>query len=239
MCGCGYDLFFVLLIVVVVFDFFVEFFFFKQKTAYERRISDWSADVCSSDLERRYLGALHALMRDVENEVADRYIVLHPGDWVTLPDGPIGCLVSRQGLEGCFLAPSLDPSPAMESPERAMTRWSLDDPAIAPAKPECRPPADALCYYWLLAANRRWQTACRLTEDDEVTLPYLRDRLTDILDAASKAWLSVTDPGSDRVAWAQICAGQHVPLLEAGAPSSVALPLTEADRTSTRLNYSH
>src|SRR3546814_5182332 len=29
-------------------DFF--FFFFKQKTAYEMRISDWSSDVCSSDL---------------------------------------------------------------------------------------------------------------------------------------------------------------------------------------------
>src|SRR3546814_9722001 len=28
----------------------VFFFFFKQKTAYERRISDWSSDVCSSDL---------------------------------------------------------------------------------------------------------------------------------------------------------------------------------------------
>src|SRR3546814_13412289 len=28
------------------------FFFFKQKTAYELRISDWSSDVCSSDLER-------------------------------------------------------------------------------------------------------------------------------------------------------------------------------------------
>src|SRR3546814_16905161 len=27
------------------------FFFFKQKTAYEMRISDWSADVCSSDLD--------------------------------------------------------------------------------------------------------------------------------------------------------------------------------------------
>src|SRR3546814_3842062 len=26
-------------------------FFFKQKTAYEMRISDWSSDVCSSDLE--------------------------------------------------------------------------------------------------------------------------------------------------------------------------------------------
>src|SRR3546814_1793270 len=31
------------------------FFFFKQKTAYEMRISDWSSDVCSSDLLSRCL----------------------------------------------------------------------------------------------------------------------------------------------------------------------------------------
>src|SRR3546814_18412872 len=31
------------------------FFFFKQKTAYEMRISDWSSDVCSSDLKLRRL----------------------------------------------------------------------------------------------------------------------------------------------------------------------------------------
>src|SRR3546814_17090370 len=30
---------------------FCVFFFFKQKTAYEMRISDWSSDVCSSDLQ--------------------------------------------------------------------------------------------------------------------------------------------------------------------------------------------
>src|SRR3546814_17343787 len=30
---------------------FWSFFFFKQKTAYEMRISDWSSDVCSSDLD--------------------------------------------------------------------------------------------------------------------------------------------------------------------------------------------
>src|SRR3546814_3612029 len=30
------------------------FFFFKQKTAYEMRISDWSSDVCSSDLSRPF-----------------------------------------------------------------------------------------------------------------------------------------------------------------------------------------
>src|SRR3546814_4228064 len=30
------------------------FFFFKQKTAYEMRISDWSSDVCSSDLREEF-----------------------------------------------------------------------------------------------------------------------------------------------------------------------------------------
>src|SRR3546814_2405145 len=34
----------------LVYSFVVSFFFFKQKTAYEMRISDWSSDVCSSDL---------------------------------------------------------------------------------------------------------------------------------------------------------------------------------------------
>src|SRR3546814_1433979 len=32
---------------------YVFFVFFKQKTAYEMRISDWSSDVCSSDLHQR------------------------------------------------------------------------------------------------------------------------------------------------------------------------------------------
>src|SRR3546814_13746898 len=36
--------------VFLFFVFLFCFFFFKQKTAYEMRISDWSSDVCSSDL---------------------------------------------------------------------------------------------------------------------------------------------------------------------------------------------
>src|SRR3546814_19648797 len=43
------------------------FFFFKQKTAYEMRISDWSSDVCSSDLrggaDRREEGEPRAELR--------------------------------------------------------------------------------------------------------------------------------------------------------------------------------
>src|SRR3546814_7345800 len=37
------------------------FFFFKQKTAYEMRISDWSSDVCSSDLLTAQEGELQGL----------------------------------------------------------------------------------------------------------------------------------------------------------------------------------
>src|SRR3546814_2897072 len=37
-------------IAVVLLSILYFFFFFKQKTAYEMRISDWSSDVCSSDL---------------------------------------------------------------------------------------------------------------------------------------------------------------------------------------------
>src|SRR3546814_1535585 len=37
------------------------FFFFKQKTAYEMRISDWSSDVCSSDLYKAILRGLAKL----------------------------------------------------------------------------------------------------------------------------------------------------------------------------------
>src|SRR3546814_17336138 len=45
---------FSLLLIVYVFYLLILllFFFFKQKTAYEMRISDWSSDVCSSDLDR-------------------------------------------------------------------------------------------------------------------------------------------------------------------------------------------
>src|SRR3546814_10627277 len=44
-------------------------FFFKQKTAYEMRISDWSSDVCSSDLEQE-ARALLDLPTEMRNRIA-------------------------------------------------------------------------------------------------------------------------------------------------------------------------
>src|SRR3546814_8833950 len=49
------------------------FFFFKQKTAYEMRISDWSSDVCSSDLRRaRPLSAPAQILQPVSPAAAYR-----------------------------------------------------------------------------------------------------------------------------------------------------------------------
>src|SRR3546814_12720594 len=50
--------------------YFYVFFFFKQKTAYEMRISDWSSDVCSSDLLPAQVGA--ALVADDRGRDAQR-----------------------------------------------------------------------------------------------------------------------------------------------------------------------
>src|SRR3546814_3933393 len=45
-----------------------DFFFFKQNTAYEMRISDWSSDVCSSDLQGQ---SGHTAMEGKANPVSD------------------------------------------------------------------------------------------------------------------------------------------------------------------------
>src|SRR3546814_4185894 len=51
---------------------YLVFFFFKQKTAYEMRISDWSSDVCSSDLRflPHHLADLLPLLQESEDVVA-------------------------------------------------------------------------------------------------------------------------------------------------------------------------
>src|SRR3546814_8099160 len=55
------------------------FFFFKQKTAYELRISDWSSDVCSSDLHDR-IGFHLGLGRRRRRNEGDARAVRRPGE---------------------------------------------------------------------------------------------------------------------------------------------------------------
>src|SRR3546814_14103385 len=70
-----------------IFYFFLSFFFFfKQKTAYDMRISDWSSDVCSSDLDldpghiRRLALIRRHTQRRVALEMFDRAEILARGE---------------------------------------------------------------------------------------------------------------------------------------------------------------
>src|SRR3546814_3599162 len=72
-----------------------KFFFFKQKTAYEMRISDWSSDVCSSDLQV----AVDAIVGDrieVVVEVLDVARVADPVDVGACLPGPVDVLPAEE-----------------------------------------------------------------------------------------------------------------------------------------------
>src|SRR3546814_1857752 len=63
----------------------VLFFFFKQKTAYEMRISDWSSDVCSSDLHAAKF-AVEGISEALAGELQPfgiRVLIVEPGPFRT------------------------------------------------------------------------------------------------------------------------------------------------------------
>src|SRR3546814_8145360 len=69
------------------------FFFFKQKTAYEMRISDWSSDVCSSDLiaDDGFESAENRIERRaqaINREIAGKHRAIRAEQINDLPDYP-------------------------------------------------------------------------------------------------------------------------------------------------------
>src|SRR3546814_20946159 len=62
----------------------IVFFFFKQKTAYEMRISDWSSDVCSSDL------IVEIDDRALLDQRLPQMLEIHLGHAVPVPDAQRG-----------------------------------------------------------------------------------------------------------------------------------------------------
>src|SRR3546814_3525110 len=60
------------------------FFLFKQKTAYERRISDWSSDVCSSDLAEEAAAAWYCA-RDPETSMRVKATLLAALAYFVMP----------------------------------------------------------------------------------------------------------------------------------------------------------
>src|SRR3546814_4815654 len=81
------------------------FFFFKQKTAYEMRISDWSSDVCSSDLDKALgdrIGAfrhVHSFAIDAVHKGTSPFIGARELWWPTLSDFERGVAGDRAAFD--------------------------------------------------------------------------------------------------------------------------------------------
>src|SRR3546814_8880632 len=85
---------------------FTSVFFFKQKTAYEMRISDWSSDVCSSDLQLQESAGRHQAagaraLQEVDVEAGgDRQRHLAEGAQQRRIHGEVGQRHLRRAAEG-------------------------------------------------------------------------------------------------------------------------------------------
>src|SRR3546814_9129458 len=112
------------------------FFFFKQKTAYEMRISDWSSDVCSSDL----IAAIGA--------AGDAGEVIDCGGLVVLP-GAIDTQVH-------FREPGLEQKEDLESGSRAAVLGGITGVFEMPNTKPNTDTADALADKLKRAAGRMW-----------------------------------------------------------------------------------
>src|SRR3546814_16973010 len=95
------------------------FFFVKQKTAYELGISDWSSDVCSSDLDKK--------------EKVGRMLLMHANSREDIEEAYAGDIVALAGLKETTTGDTLCATNAPRSDERRVgkecvstcrSRWS-------------------------------------------------------------------------------------------------------------------
>src|SRR3546814_3248473 len=98
------------------------FIFFKQKTAYEMRISDWSSDVCSSDLK-----SPTEVPVCVMTVVGD---IVHPLFRRSAEDGDAPCRMPRSAGLAAFLANGVIRSDesrvGKECVSKCRSRWPTD-----------------------------------------------------------------------------------------------------------------
>src|SRR6058998_3105672 len=82
------------------------FFFFKQKTAYEMVMSDWSSDVCSSDLVGGPVHAARRLRLERRRGAQRPGLCLRPGDGVRYRRRERDALAAREGSAGSAELPA-------------------------------------------------------------------------------------------------------------------------------------
>src|SRR3546814_19618593 len=107
------------------------FFFIKQKTAYEMRISDWSSDVCSSDLWDRHIAGYQLVMLSAVADGSQDRVATRDGHGAPAADRTA---ILRQrfelrrggqimlDLEDRWLDPAPDVDPRLPPPGHAVPR---------------------------------------------------------------------------------------------------------------------
>src|SRR3546814_12476206 len=116
-------------------------FFFKQKTAYEMRISDWSSDVCSSDLVLPRMVRLGVLDGAAHRRVdAGDLRLLHlRADRVAVPGQALaGHDRTSVRLSGSSIDGTGPPSTAIRGGVRPRMRTGQAAPAFSPPRPPAR-----------------------------------------------------------------------------------------------------
>src|SRR3546814_3353474 len=119
------------MIMISMFMCFIFFFFFKQKTAYEMRISDWSSDVCSSDLEgtwrpqavpdlRRYGYRMSG--RDYHVDIAGNFEVAFDGEADLMRHMAMRTAVPDASIDQCPAGPEHDRTRPGGGADRKSTR---------------------------------------------------------------------------------------------------------------------
>src|SRR3546814_9191689 len=104
------------------------FFFFKQKTAYAMRISDWSSDVCSSDLGRKRLALVRRLLAIRRAEVVPRLPKMRFMQSVARRTGTfafdVGWMTGRDEMLRLLANRSEERRVGEESVSTGSTRWA-------------------------------------------------------------------------------------------------------------------
>src|SRR3546814_20678028 len=124
------------------------FFFFKQKTAYEMRISDWSSDVCSSDLSR-YCFPLHGSGFLLANLLATALLTLTGRNPSILSKG----IINQVERHCCCVPQSSVFSPVISAPAATRTKSCriIQHPRIFLVRP----------YFHLITPRTEDSTSCK------------------------------------------------------------------------------
>lgn len=180
-----------------------------------------------------YFDALRKLAGAVEAVLAQRYIDLAPGDWVSVKGGLVGRVVCLRGLRMHLFSltarqgfeTSNSTTSYFDRPQDAVRLYTLALAKVTRVDPPAHPPITEPSYYWMVYANDRLRRVAYLASDvDWSAAVNIESLLRDALNAIAKAWWAAFQPCNPHVSW-QSSPAENVERLQDTAPAEVSSAL--------------